>query len=148
MIYCLQQVLARLSTHPRTYPSQTQLHCAAFTQNKRRYLEALGSKCLPTFFVDLPKPRHYFDGKRDVYEYDVHRLDEIRENKGLRNFLTSKDAYTEDQGWVIKLPFSTNCDGRVFCRTIGWYLFQLLICSGLMYLYFCTPGFQPQKLFT
>jgi len=111
----------RLTYHPG-FPSGDQLRCPVFTQDKHVYIRALGDLANKTNTVPVVE-----DGI-----YDTHSLQDVERYEQSRRFCTyniinyhncfivNRFISTNEEngcGWVIKAPFTTNCESVRFAKT-------------------------------
>lgn len=89
--------LSRLRGHPG-FPSNQELACPIFLQDKQLYIKALGPHAIPTFFIELPFDR-----------LDVELVSE------LVDFL---NFHRNNSGFVVKFPFMTNSEGLRFPKSV------------------------------
>ena len=85
------------------FPTGNKLSCPIFTQNKFDYITSIAQLVNPTFVIELRK-----------LSLDTEIL---TENMGLDQFLTLHNE--GGNGWVVKLPFTTNKSAIYFCPTKG-----------------------------
>jgi len=90
------------------FPSREQLFCPVFLQDKFAYIEAVPELCNPTLKIDFRGPEPMPKERRK--EFAAFR------KAAIQSFM---DAHNECNGWVVKSPYTTNCDFRQFCRSFG-----------------------------
>jgi hypothetical protein len=95
--------LYRLRNH-LGWPADDSFDCPIFTQDKFDYLSRLPAITNPTLKIQLPFP--------DDINASKHK--QLREK--IEAFIVAD--HHEDQGWVVKPPFETNCSRKLlkFCK--------------------------------
>jgi hypothetical protein len=105
-----------LTYHPG-FPSGDQLRCPVFTQDKHVYLRALGNLANRTLTVPVTEDGIYdTDCLQEVERYVVDFVLIII----FTSFIVDRFLSTNEEngcGWVIKAPFTTNCESVRYAKT-------------------------------
>jgi hypothetical protein len=90
----IPEQLLRLRTH-KGFPSNFQLQCPIFLQDKFAYISACEDICIPTV------------------RFEMTEVFNTLSNRKLKNFLIKHNG---GNGWVVKAPYSTNGQDVVNCK--------------------------------
>lgn len=96
-VHRLEEELWRLSDH-KGFPTGKNLKCPVFLQDKIRYIRAVPQYTNPTLRVILNK-RGQFESSRATIA-----------------LFMAKTNY--EKGWVVKMPYTTNCEYIKICRDL------------------------------
>jgi len=94
-VHHLEEQLWRLSGH-NGFPSGANLKCPIFLQDKMRYIRAVPLYTNPTLRVILNKRGHFISSRATI-----------------EHFISKTNS---ENGWVVKMPYTTNCEYMKICR--------------------------------
>jgi len=93
------------------FPSRDELFCPVFLQDKYSYISTMKDFCNPTLKIDLSlTSEDGIDRAKVMCDVDVHR-------ERYSQIIRFMKDHSEGEGWVVKAPFTTNCDFIKFCQT-------------------------------
>lgn len=97
-VHHLEEQLWRLSGHTG-FPSGENLKCPIFLQDKLRYIRAIPLYTNPTLRVILNKRGQF-----------------VSSSDKIAHFMAKTNS---EQGWVVKMPYTTNCEYMKICRDLA-----------------------------
>jgi len=110
-------------TYHRGFPSGEQLRCPVFTQDKYAYIKVLGKLAIKTLTIPVTEGGQY----TPTCLAEVHRfviiiivrfpILNIKMMTSYRVIRFMEDNEENGCGWVIKAPFTTNCESVRFAKS-------------------------------
>jgi hypothetical protein len=152
---------AQLETirHHRGFPCLEEIECPIFRQDKFVYINACQDICIPTYRIDFPVPEVTVVKKSRVISISK---DDLQLSPTIINEIEQFMAlHDEGKGYILKLPFCTNCEGIRRCSTIdqildgiksryvnfghrvGYCLLQVNLANKMEYKIAICPGKSP-----
>jgi len=97
------------------FPKGKQLFCPVFLQDKYAYISAVPEICNPTLRVQFLDPDEDAVSTVDCGSRNDDLLSPVDR---IAEILSFTHQHNEGEGWVVKAPYTTNCDFIRYCRTV------------------------------
>lgn len=125
----LHAQLARLRFHPG-FPTGDLLACPVFTQNKIGYLKAIPTFVNPSLQVILMGDEGFSYESEELLRYEIllNKRKVVLTNLLYLSFSFVTDTSREN-GWVVKMPYTTNGEFVKFCKDYDDVLYALKAAS-------------------